>query len=132
MMNIFVIMFLSLLIGLLIGAVYMLCTIDSYWDHHFIIALVIGLVITIGGTFVGIGILTNEEQAYIAKYEAQKHTIEASLQSDVLSGLERVQLVTQAVTLNGELAEKKARIGRWYYVTYDDTMYDGIEFVEFN
>lgn len=131
-MNIFAIIFLSLLIGALIGLLYALVTCDSYWDYHPIIALIIGLVVAIGGTFIGIGILTNEERAYIAKYEAQKHTIEASLQSDTLSGFERAQLVTQAATLNGELAEKKARIGRWSYVTYDDHMYDGIEFIELN
>ena len=35
-----------------------------------------------------------------------------------------------AVTeLNGELAERKARFEIWHFVTYDNTIYDDVEFI---
>ena len=47
-------------------------------------------------------------------YLAQKATIESSLQSDLLSGYERVALVQQAAECNQELAERQYRASRWY------------------
>jgi hypothetical protein len=63
----------------------------------------------------------------VAKYEAQKATIEQSLDSDVLSGLERIELVNEAAELNGELAERKAQSERWHVVYYEDGIYDNVE-----
>jgi hypothetical protein len=96
--------------------------------------LVAGLVATVlvwvGSTFIGIGIDTNEERLFIAQYEAQKEVIESSLESDVLTGFERVELVKQASELNGELAKRKAKYEIWYYVTYDEGLYDNVEPIE--
>ena len=47
-------------------------------------------------------------------YRAQKATIESSLQSDLLSGYERVALVQQATECNQELAERQYKASRWY------------------
>ena len=47
-------------------------------------------------------------------YRAQKATIESSLQSDLLSGYERVALVQQAAECNQELAERQYKASRWY------------------
>ena len=80
--------------------------------------------------FIGIGIVTEDEKVYVQKYLAQKQTIEMSLASEELTGLERVQLVTKATELNGEFAEKKARFNLWHFVVYDNTIYDGVELID--
>ena len=80
--------------------------------------------------FIGIGIVTENEKVYVQKYLAQKQTIEMSLESEELTGLERVQLVTKATELNGEFAEKKARFNLWHFVVYDNTIYDGVELID--
>ena len=47
-------------------------------------------------------------------YRAQKETIESSLQSELLSGYERVALVQQATECNQELAERQYKASQWY------------------
>lgn len=136
-MSIFGIIILSFLIGALIAL--LLCL--PFYGFEFLcdyprwqITIVIGVLVlvTIVGTLLGIGIVTRDERVFIAKYEAQKVTIEQSLTSDVLSGLERIELVNKAVDLNGELAERKAKCDRWDVVLYDESMYNNVEFIKFN
>lgn len=134
-MSIFGIILLSLLIAAIPILIYWAVVYAGYesdWLGHFLIGGILSLAIIVGGTFIGIGLTTEGEQAYIAKYEAQKATIEASLQSETLGGLERAQLVNQAATLNGELAERKVIFYLWHYVTFDDTLYDGVEPIKIN
>lgn len=47
-------------------------------------------------------------------YNASKTTIEDSLQSDLLTGFERMALVQQAAEYNQELAKRQYRASRWY------------------
>ena len=89
--------------------------------------LIVAICAWIGFTFVGIGIYTEEERIFIAGFEAQKQTIEMSLDNENLSGLEKIELVKKATELNGELAERKSRFNMWHYVSYDNSMYDNIE-----
>jgi NADH:ubiquinone oxidoreductase subunit 5 (subunit L)/multisubunit Na+/H+ antiporter MnhA subunit len=88
---------------------------------------IIAIAIWIGAVFIGIGIYTEDERLFIAKFEAQKQTIEMSLDNENLSGLERIELVKQASELNGEMAERKAKLQVWHYITYNNSMYDNIE-----
>lgn len=90
------------------------------------------LLIFIGSVFVGIGINTENEKVFVKKYLAQKQTIEMSLEVEELSGLERIELVRQATELNGELAERKAQFELWYFVVYDNTIYDNVELINLN
>ena len=53
-----------------------------------------------------------------------------SLENEELSGLERIELVKQATELNGELAERKARVQLWHFVVYDNTIYDNVELIK--
>ena len=92
-----------------------------------IIAAVVGVILWIAIVFVGIGLNTENEKVFIQEYLAKKQTIEISLQSESLTGYERVQLVNNAVELNGELAKKKATFNLWHFVVYDNTIYDGVE-----
>ncbi len=109
------------------------CFVDDYWDWLFPkIFIPVMIALFIGAIFIGIGINTESERVYIKKYIAQKETIEISLESEDLTGYERVQLVTKATELNGELAEKKARFDLWHFVVYDNTIYDNVEFINLN
>lgn len=120
----FVVVILSLLIGQLL---------DSYFETPFwITTICISAAIFLISIFIGIGVVTEYEEQYIAKYEIQKETIERSLESDTLSGLERVELVNKAVELNGELAERKFTFNKWHYITYDGSIYDNVEFITFD
>ena len=89
----------------------------------------VGLIMWLGGVFIGIGLTTRDEKVYVKQYLAQKYTIEESLKNDSLTGLERIQLVNKATELNGELAGKKARFEMWDFVTYDNTIYDNVELI---
>lgn len=92
-----------------------------------LIPLIIAICAWIGFIFIGIGIYTEEERIFIVGFEAQKQTIEMSLDNENLSGLEKIELVKKATELNGELAERKSRFNMWHYVSYDNSIYNDIE-----
>lgn len=121
--------FLIALVPFIIGIVIMVvCDLDDFkFIKSLIINIVIAVLVWVGGVFAGIGIYTEEERVFIAKFEAQKQTIEMSLDNENLSGLERIELVKQASELNGEMAERKAKLQVWHYVTYNKSAYDNIE-----
>ena len=133
-MNIFGIIGLSFLI---FGIIYVLLMIplafsdeeDIPIKYPMIVSIIIPI-LWVCSIFIGIGIVTEDEKVYVQKYLAQKQTIEMSLASEELTGLERVQLVTKATELNGKFAEKKARFNLWHFVVYDNTIYDGVELID--
>ena len=134
-MSIFGIIAISLLIALLgLSIIFLVWEwLDRYSDKRFyIMAICIPLVIFLVSIFAGIGIVTEYEKQYVAKYEIQKETIERSLESDILSGWERAELVNKAVELNGELAERKFKFNKWHYVFYDNSIYDNVDFITFD
>lgn len=137
-MSIFGIMAIGFLVGLLAGAItYLLYTIydcvrstyvnDTPW---LIVGVVLFVLVWIGGIFLGVGLNDESERMFIAQYEAQKEVIESSLESEVLTGFERVELVKQASELNGELARRKAKYEIWHYITYTDGLFDNVEPIE--
>lgn len=132
-MSIFGIAGLALLIGLLIFAIGMLITIgvDADMVAGSLISLALVGAVLLGGIFIGIGIDTENERIFVEKYKIQKATIEQSLDSHILTGLERIKLVNRAITLNGELADRKARFNLWHHCHYDQTIYDDVEFIVF-
>ena len=133
-MNIIGIIFTCLLVGILSFCIGMLIytVIDPYNELLFIgINGIVAILVTVFATLIGVGINTESEKIYVEKYLSQKTTIEQSLRSELLSGAERVSIVNKAIDINGELAEKKARYERWYWVCYEDDIYDNVEFIEF-
>ena len=137
-MNIFGIIgiafFISFLIWVFVGVVPVVT--DGYGGDedkqykHFCVVTIFSIIFWVAGIFIGIGINTEDERVYVAKYLAQKQTIEMSLASEKLTGLERVQLVTKATEINGEFAEKKAKFELWHFVVYDNKIYDGVELID--
>ena len=93
---------------------------------------VIAILMAVGFTFLTIGMQTEEARVYADEFEAQKNTIEQSLESDILTGLERIELVKLATEANRDLAKKKATMRLWYYVYFDETIYDHLEPINLN
>ena len=132
-MNIIGIIGISSLIGLLALAIGMLVctTVEPYNDILWLIVIFsIVAVVTISSVFIGIGLTTEYERIYVEKFNAQKATIELSIESESMSGFERATIVNRAAELNAELAERKARYGRWYFVCFDDSIYNNVEFID--
>lgn len=127
-MSIFLIAFIVFAFSFLVflcGA--LISTMVYHEDVGIALTIIVSVAVFIAGLFVGVGLNTEEAQVWSAKYEAQKTTIEQSLDSEVLSGLERIELVKQASELNGELAERQARAELWHVVYYDEDVYSGLE-----
>ena len=132
-MNIIGIIVISSLIGLLALAIGMLVytTVEPYRDELWL-AVIFGIVagVTTCSILVGIGLTTEYERIYVEKFNAQKATIELSIESESMSGFERATIVNRAAELNAELAERKARYNSWWYVCYDNSIYDNVEFID--
>lgn len=118
----------AVLIALLVDLLMIPICIDDKW--LVIIPIIAAFVLTIPFTFLGIGINTESAREYRANFEAQKAVIEQSLELDSLSGLERIDLVTKAAELNGNMAARLVSAERWHVVFYDDTIYDGVELIK--
>lgn len=95
----------------------------SYYISRISICVAIVLVFMVGG-YLGISYgFSTSAQYHLVGYEAQKTTIEQSLQSDTLSGMERFELVKQASELNKWLAQKQFDYSKWY--NFD--LYDSVK-----
>lgn len=112
-----------LISGLLIlGILVTVCLItDSLTDEQetkiikkgLTIGIILGIILSILFFF---AFSYSESMSYkveLEGYKAKKYTIEQSLQNNELTGLERIELVNQAVELNGWLAETKCEIMKW-------------------
>lgn len=126
--------FISLLIWVFVGGAPIMA--DCYdgdedkQKKHLFVVTIFSIIFWVAGIFIGIGINTENARVYVAKYLAQKQTIEMSLANEELTVLERVQLVTKATEINGEFARKKAKFELWHFVVYDNTIYDGVELID--
>lgn len=107
---------LGILIGLLVGLVSLLVVLLIYMaveDHEklFIRISCMAFILSVMGSLY---VRVEMSRQWAVGCRAQKATIESSLQSDLLSGYERVALVQQAAEYNQELAERQYRVSQWY------------------
>ena len=113
-------MFLGILIGLVLVCFAILIGIPSTVPTAKIraikiaITLCVALVLFISSVCVGHYIEVESSHKYIASYSIKKETIETSINSDNLSDIEKIELVKMATELNGELAGKQYKCGKWY------------------
>ena len=106
----------GILIGLLVGLVPILVVLLIYAlvEDYEKLFIRIGCVAFILAVIVSLYMSVEMSRQWAVGYLAQKATIESSLQSDLLSGYERVALVQQATECNQELAERQYNASRWY------------------
>lgn len=129
LIGIIILAFLIALVVFGIGAVIII-GVDPYHDVlAWVLVAVLAVVVWIGGILIFIDSNTNEAKTFVASYEAEKMTIEQSIDSDILTGLERVELVKLASELNGELAARKEKSTFWHSVYFEKGIYDNIEFI---
>lgn len=106
----------GIVMGLFAGLVPLLVVLLIYVvveDHKklFIRIGCVAYILAVMGSFY---ISVEMSRQWAVGYQAQKATIESSLQSDLLSGYERVALVQQATECNQELAKRQYNASRWY------------------
>lgn len=126
-------------IGILLGSFVLLTvfglliamTANPYNEERaFVITLVVTAVLSVLITVGSAISFDDSNRAYTEIFNAKKTTIEQSLNSDVLSGLERIELVKMATEMNGDLASRKYSIKRWYTITSDKNMFDDLEYIK--
>ena len=94
------------------------------------IPVVVAAVIIFGFSAFG-SFIENESLAEdIASHEAYVMTIEASLDNEDLTGLERLELVKQASEQNAWLSKKKYSCHRWYSFYLRDDLVNKIDSLE--
>ena len=134
-LNVFGNVFFSLLIAALAFCVFALIACfksdDSVRMRFGIVACSVTVAVFVVSLLTCITISSNGEREFAEKFIVQKTTIEQSLESEHLSGLEKIELVNKAVDLNGELAERKLKLTRWYNVLWDKGVYKDIDYIKF-
>ena len=106
----------GILMGLLVGlvplvVVFLMYVVVEDYEKLFIRISCVAFILAVIGSFY-MSVETSRQWA--VGYRAQKATIESSLQSDLLSGYERVALVQQATECNQELAKRQYKASQWY------------------
>ena len=93
-----------------------------YKDHNYASSIISGVLIGIISTALILGLslysINIKKQGDIDAYIVQKDTIEESLNSDVISDIERINLINQVNEKNAWLAKEKASQSsalRWEY-----------------
>ena len=106
----------GILIGMFGGlvplmVVFLIYVLVEDYEKVFIGISCVALILTVMGSLY---IRVEMSRQWAVGYRAQQTTIESSLQSDLLSGYERVALVQQATECNQELAERQYKASQWY------------------
>lgn len=106
----------GIVMGLFVGLLPLLVVLLIYVlvEDHEKLFITIGCVVFILTVMGSLYIRVEMSRQWAVGYRAQKATIESSLQSDLVSGYERVALVQQATECNQELAERQYKASRWY------------------
>lgn len=106
----------GIVMGMFVGLLPLLVVLLIYVlvEDHEKLFIMIGCVVFILTVMGSLYIRVEMSRQWAVGYRAQKATIESSLQSDLLSGYERVALVQQAAECNQELAERQYKASRWY------------------
>ena len=107
--------------GFLIASVFSLicCAIipksdDELTNKQETILIIIFIVVWIISIVIGCYIENQKLKVETEQYRAVKETIETSLQSDKLTGLERIELVKQASEQNAWLKGTQYKVQQWY------------------
>lgn len=116
-------LFLGAVVGFIVIYAYCLLRTSDYGDLCWFDAIVC-TVILVASVWVGCTVDRESNLAYIARYQAAKATIEASLENEKLSDLTRIELLKQATEYNVALADKQHSAQRWYGFSIPDEVLD--------
>ena len=121
-------MYLGLVLGLLFGFLFGILILVG--RNEVIIPVIVVVLITILGGIIGIYFDRINYEKYINSYIIKKQVIEESLNNEILSGLEKLELLKQVVELNGEYAEKKTIYNKPIYFYLDRDKINNIEMIK--
>ena len=122
-------MWLGLLMGFLIG-ILIISFVEMISNNIGIISIILILIIlTVSGGLIGIYFNKINYDIYINSYIAKKEVIEQSLNNEILSDLEKIELVKQVIELNGELAENKVKYNKFICFYLDRNKINNIEMI---
>lgn len=118
-------MIVGLLIGLAFGAIGVGLSYPEYGsskekEKHIRIGVLVIIICLTLGAIVGGTIVHETNKQFILSYIVSKETIENSIKSTDISGLERIELVKQTLELNNSLTQKQYVSQRWYGVGIPD------------
>ena len=82
------------------------------------------MVFCIIGGFCGKYVGAENSSKYVETYSVVKETVERALDSEELTGFERMELVNTATEHNRELADKKYTASKWYGSFMDERLKD--------
>ncbi|MEG0577008.1 MAG: hypothetical protein RR500_04060 [Bacilli bacterium] len=115
--------FLGLMIGILIGGVVIICE-SNYCIIIGIFIIVLGIII---GAVIGIKVEKVNYEKFINSYNLTKETIEKSIKSSDITGLERVNLIEQINKKNEELEDIRVNVKQWWYSYLDKDLLNSLE-----
>lgn len=107
----------SIISGIIIGILICFAMLGFTWAFEIEskkLFAALGCVIVLGSVVWSLYDSVETSRQWATGYNASKTTIENSLQSDLLTGYERMALVQQAAEYNQELAKRQYRASRWY------------------
>ena len=107
----------SIISGIIIGILICFAMLGFTWAFEIEskkLFAALGCVIVLGSVVWSLYDSVETSRQWATGYNASKTTIENSLQSDLLTGYERMALVQQAAEYNQELAKRQYRASQWY------------------
>lgn len=114
--------FIAFIIGFIGAMIYEHVYSDLVEKICVISTVVLCIVSVIGITVLIIQFDRNEYSRRIITFQQTKSTIEESMNSEKLSGFERVELVNKAIDENKELLELQYDCKQWYGFNIDDSV----------
>lgn len=109
----------AVLVGALFVAIHDVCISTKSENIVLIVGIIACLIMLIGIPVTCVNYDIHCYKSWTNEYKIQKETIESSLKSEKIGGLERVELVKMAQELNKELVENQYRCQQWYGFTGD-------------
>lgn len=106
-------------VGILFSEIYGVCFSRKSEKIVSVAGIVACLIVLIGIPVACVNYDMHCYKSWTNEYKIQKETIESSLRSEKIGGLERVELVKMAQGLNTELVENQYRCQQWYGFTGD-------------
>ena len=113
----------GVVIAVMVGMLFVVIHDECFRRKSKNVALITGIIacviVLIGIPVACVNYDMHHYKSWTNEYKIQKETIESSLKSEKIGGLERVELVKMAQELNKELVENQYRCQQWYGFTGD-------------
>ncbi len=110
-----------------------LILVDSFNEHVVWLLSIIGMILTTAfGTYLGYITDVNEYNKKIESWKNTKEIIEASMNNENISDLEKIDLVNKIVEYNTQLTDLKEDVKQWWYFYLDDTKVNDLEIIKIN